>query len=114
MSVRPRKPVKTLISKEKAYDTILRPIITEKATADSEDKNRFAFEVAVDANKVEIRKAVEELYGVNVESVKTMVMPGKRKFRYTKQGITRGNTGKYKKAIVQVRSGETIDLYSEI
>ena len=64
---------------------LIRPIITEKATADSEDKNRFAFEVAVDANKVEIRKAVEELYGVNVESVKTMVMPGKRKFRYTKQ-----------------------------
>ena len=48
---------------------LIKPIITEKATADSEDNNRFAFEVAVDANKVEIRKAVEELYGVNVESV---------------------------------------------
>jgi large subunit ribosomal protein L23 len=93
---------------------LIRPIITEKATADSEDKNRFAFEVAVSANKVEIRKAVEELYDVNVDNVRTMVMPGKSKVRYTKQGVTRGGTGKYKKAIVQVRSGETIDLYSEI
>ncbi len=93
---------------------LIKPIITEKATADSEDKNRFAFQVAISANKVEIRKAIEELYGVNVDSVKTMVMPGKSKFRYTKQGVARGNTGKYKKAIVQVRSGETIDLYSEI
>jgi large subunit ribosomal protein L23 len=70
--------------------------------------------VAIGANKVEIRKAIEGLYGVNIDSVKTMVMPGKSKFRQTKQGVAKGNTGKYKKAIVHVRSGETIDLYSEI
>lgn len=94
--------------------TLIRPIITEKATADSEDMNRFAFEVAIDANKVEIRKAVEELYGVNVEKVRTSVVPGKKKSRYTKNGVVSGSTGKYKKAIVEVRSGETIDLYSNI
>jgi large subunit ribosomal protein L23 len=93
---------------------LIKPIITEKATADSEDNNRFAFKVAIGANKVEIRKAIEGLYGVNIDSVKTMVMPGKSKFRQTKQGVAKGNTGKYKKAIVHVRSGETIDLYSEI
>jgi large subunit ribosomal protein L23 len=93
---------------------LIKPIITEKATADSEDNNRFAFQVAIGANKVEIRKAIEGLYGVNIDSVKTMVMPGKSKFRQTKQGVAKGNTGKYKKAIVHVRSGETIDLYSEI
>lgn len=93
---------------------LIKPIITEKATAASEDANRFVFEVALEANKVEIKKAVEELYGVSVEKVRTAIMPGKRKIRYTKQGITKGNTGKSKRAVVQVAAGETIDLYSEI
>lgn len=93
---------------------LIRPIITEKATADSEDRNRFAFQVAVDANKVEIKNAVEELYGVHVEKVRTAVMPGKKKSRQTKNGMVTGSTGKLKKAVVEVRSGETIDLYSNI
>lgn len=93
---------------------LIKPIITEKATADSEDHNRFAFMVGVDTNKVQIRNAVEELYEVNVERVWTSVMPGKKKSRYTKTGMVSGTTGKYKKAIVEVRSGETIDLYSNI
>jgi len=94
--------------------TLIKPIITEKATADSEERNRFAFEVAIDANKVEIKKAVEELYGVHIEKVRTIIVPGKVKSRYTKNGTVTGSTGKYKKAIVEVRSGETIDLYSNI
>lgn len=93
---------------------LIRPVITEKATADSEDNNRFAFVVDKRANKIEIRNAIEEAYGVNIESIRTMVMPGKSKSRYTKTGMVNGNTGSYKKAIVQVRSGETIDLYSNI
>jgi large subunit ribosomal protein L23 len=93
---------------------LVRPVITEKATADSEDNNRFAFVVDKKANKVEIKKAIQELYGVNVESVRTMVVPGKKKTRGTKNGFVSGNTGSYKKAIVEVRSGETIDLYSNI
>ena len=93
---------------------LIKPVITEKATADSEDNNRFAFVVDKNANKIQIKNAIEELYGVNIENIRTMLVPGKRKMRYTKNGILSGNTGSYKKAIVQVRSGETIDLYSNI
>lgn len=93
---------------------LIRPVITEKATADSEDNNRFAFVVHKEANKIEIKKAIEEIYGVNVENIRTMLIPGKKKSRYTKTGVVSGSTGMYKKAIVEVRSGETIDLYSNI
>jgi len=93
---------------------LIRPIITEKATADSEDNNRFAFVVDKRANKIEIKKAVESFYGVNVENVRTMIMPKKRSVKYTKAGMVEGGKGSYKKAIVEVRSGETIDLYSNI
>ncbi len=94
--------------------TILKPIITEKATAESEDNNRFSFVVDKKANKIEIKVALEEMYGVNIEKVRTMVMPGKKKVKSTKGGVVSGSTGMYKKAIVEVRSGETIDLYSNI
>ncbi len=93
---------------------LIRPVITEKATADSEDNNRFAFVVDKKANKIEVKVAVEKLYGVNVEKVRTMLIPGKKKSRNTKNGVVSGTTGMYKKAIVEVRSGETIDLYSNI
>ncbi len=93
---------------------LIRPVITEKATADSEDKNRFAFVVDRKANKIQIRTAIEEVYGVHVEKVRTMVIPGKKKSRYTKTGVVTGSTNTYKKAIVEVQSGETIDLYSNI
>jgi len=93
---------------------LIRPVITEKATADSEDNNRFAFIVDRKANKIEIKTAIEELYGVTIEGVRTMIIPGKRKSRYTKNGMVVGNSGTYKKAIVQVADGETIDLYANI
>jgi len=93
---------------------LIKPVITEKSSAQSEDRNCFAFVVRRDANKIEIKQAVEELYGVHVEKVRTALMPGKSKSRYTKSGLSRGNTGAYKKALVQVQSGETIDLYSNI
>jgi large subunit ribosomal protein L23 len=93
---------------------LIRPVITEKATADSEDKNRFAFVVDRKANKLQVRTAIEEVYGVHVEKVRTMIIPGKKKSRYTKTGVVSGSTGAYKKAIVEVQSGETIDLYSNI
>jgi large subunit ribosomal protein L23 len=94
--------------------TLIRPVITEKATADSENNNRFAFVVDRKANKLQIRTAIEEVYGVHVESVRTMIIPGKKKSRFTRGGVVSGSTGAYKKAIVEVRSGETIDLYSNI
>ena len=93
---------------------LIKPIITEKATADSEDNNRFAFVVDKRANKIEIKKAVETFYGVNVEKVRTIIMPNKRSVKHTKAGMVEGGKGSYKKAIIQVRSGETIDLYSNI
>jgi large subunit ribosomal protein L23 len=95
-------------------DILIRPIITEKATAQSEDANCYAFEVARRANKVEIKKAIEEFYGVNIERVRTMIVPAKRSVRYTKSGLIEGRKGAYKKAIVEVRSGEVIDLYGNI
>ncbi|MBI1316649.1 50S ribosomal protein L23 [bacterium] len=93
---------------------LIKPIITEKATADSELHNRFSFVVHKKANKVEIRKAVEEAYQVHVEAVRTMIMPSKRKVRFTKGGVIEGGTGSYKKAVIDIRKGETIDLYSNI
>ena len=95
-------------------DILIRPIITEKATAASEKANYFAFEVDKRANKVQIKKAIESFYGINVDSVRTMIVPAKRSVRYTKAGMISGKKSSYKKAIVQVRSGEVIDLYSNI
>ncbi len=93
---------------------LIRPVITEKATADSEERNRFAFVVDKKANKIQIKEAIEEVYGVHIDKVRTMLIPGKKKSRNTKNGVVSGTTGMYKKAIVEVRSGETIDLYSNI
>lgn len=95
-------------------EILIRPIITEKATEEAETLNRYAFIVHKQANKIQIRKAIEDLYNVNVESVKTAIMPGKSKRKYTQTGLIDGNSGSYKKAIVEVRSGEAIDLYSNI
>ena len=76
--------------------------------------NRYAFVVSRKANKLEIKKAVEEFYGVSVVDVNTAVVPGKNKARYTKAGFIQGMKGAYKKALVTVADGETIDLYSNI
>ena len=93
---------------------LIKPIITEKMTELGEKLNRFGFIVRKDANKVQIKKAVEELYGVEVESVNTMNNAGKRKSRYTKTGLISGTTGATKKAIITLADGETIDFYSNI
>ena len=94
---------------------IKEPILTEKATLDSELNNRFAFVVDKDANKLEIKAAIEKLYGVNVEKVRTMRYGGgKAKRKYTSRGITSQSIPLWKKAIIQVAEGETIDLYENI
>ncbi len=96
-------------------DIIVKPIITEKATKMTEVfPNRFGFVVDKRANKIEIKKAVESLYGVKVEDVNTMNYSGKRKSRYTKTGYIQGKTAAYKKAIVTLAKGDTIDFFSEI
>lgn len=94
---------------------LIKPILTEKQTAITEKfSNRYGFRVAPSANKVEIKKAVEELYGVKVVSVNTMNYDGKRKSRYTKAGVISGKTSAYKKAIVTLKEGESIDFFSNI
>jgi large subunit ribosomal protein L23 len=95
-------------------DIIIKPVITEKMTAMGENLNRYGFIVNRKANKLQIKKAVEDLYGVDVVSVNTMTYRGKTKSRFTKTGIISGKTASYKKAIITVAEGETIDFYSNI
>jgi large subunit ribosomal protein L23 len=92
---------------------LIEPIVTEKVS-ELNEKGKYGFIVNKKANKVEIKKAVEKAYGVNVKDVNTMVYPGKRKARYTKTKIVEGRTPSFKKAIVQVAEGEVIDFYSNI
>jgi|TARA_B110000967_G_C18628745_1_gene432554 large subunit ribosomal protein L23 len=93
---------------------LIKPVITEKMTEASEKNNRFGFIVDRRANKLEIKDAVEKMYGVSVEKVRTMIYPGKAKSRNTKGGVIIGRTNSYKKAIVDVADGESIDFYSNI
>lgn len=94
---------------------IKKPILTEKATADSENKNRFAFVVDHGANKIEIKEAIERLYGVNVTGVRTMTYGGgKPKRKFTSRGIAEQTNPIWKKAVVSVAEGETIDLYENV
>ena len=93
---------------------LIKPIITEKATLGSELHNRYTFLVHPQANKVEIKKAVEAAYGVSVEKVRTLNSGPERKIRYTKTGIQRGKTNATKKAIVLVAEGDAIDFYSNL
>ncbi len=95
-------------------DILLKPIVTEKMTDQGETLSRFGFIVSKAANKLQIKKAVEEMYGVNVVAVNTMIYAGKSKSRYTRTGIISGNTKSFKKAIVTLAEGETIDFYSNI
>lgn len=92
---------------------LIRPLVTEKVSALNE-KGKYGFLVKKSSNKVEIKKAVEKMYGVTVEAVNTMVYAGKSKSRYTKSRVITGKTTAYKKAIVTVADGEVIDFYSEI
>lgn len=93
---------------------IIKPVITEKMTNLGEKLNRYGFIVHKRANKLQIKKAVENLYGVDVDSVNTMNYSGKKKSRFTKSGAITGRTSAYKKAIVTLAEGETIDFYSNI
>ena len=93
---------------------LIKPVITEKMTAQAEKLNRFAFVVDRTANKIQIKKAVEETYDVTVSTVRTMVCIGKKRVRGSKSGMISGMTKTYKKAIVTLSEGDTIDFYSNI
>ena len=95
-------------------DILVKPILTEKANLQQEKLRRYAFRVSKKANKLEIKRAVEDMYGVSVTDVNTVIVPGKNKTRFTKAGYIKGQKPSYKKAFVTVAEGETIDLYANI
>jgi large subunit ribosomal protein L23 len=93
---------------------LIKPIITEKATNDSELFNRYSFVVDKSENKIEIKKAVETAYGVSISSVKTLNYPVQKNTKFTKKGLVTGKKGAYKKAIIQLAEGESIDFYNNL
>ncbi|WP_443936515.1 50S ribosomal protein L23 [Pedobacter sp. MW01-1-1] len=95
-------------------EILKKPILTEKASALTEKSNRFTFAVSHKANKIQIKTAIEKMYGVTIVAVNTMVVDGKAKSRYTKAGFVSGRSPKYKKAIVTLKAGETIDYYATL
>lgn len=94
---------------------IIKPIFTEKQTEITDKfENRYGFIVVPGANKVDIKNEIEQLYNVHVEKVNTMQYDGKQKSRYTKSGVVSGKTASFKKAIVTLKEGDVIDLFSNI
>ena len=93
---------------------LVKPIISEKAERLSEDLNQYSFVVEKTANKIEIKKAVEDMYNVSVSAVNTLIMPAKNKSRFTRTGVQKGRQSSYKKAVVTLAAGEEIDFFSEI
>jgi large subunit ribosomal protein L23 len=93
-------------------ETLKKPVVTEKMTRLAEKHQQYAFKVDKRANKIQIRSAVEAMYGVSVESVNTMRYAGDSRNRNTKGGLVRGRTDSFKKAIVTLKAGESIDYYS--
>ncbi|MCF8259553.1 MAG: 50S ribosomal protein L23 [Melioribacteraceae bacterium] len=96
-------------------NVLIRPLITEKITGISESGlNQFGFVVDYDANKIEIAKAIKSKFGVEVDSVNTMRYKGKVKSQFTRKGRTVGRTSRFKKAIVTLKEGQSIDLIGEV
>lgn len=102
----------------KYKEIIIKPVLTEKAMAladEGKDPKTYVFIVDRNANKIQIRKAIEERFGVNVKSVRTLIMPSKKKYRYTRTGVIEGKRPRaYKKAYVTLHPGETIDLFENV
>jgi large subunit ribosomal protein L23 len=99
---------------KKLHDILIRPIVSEKMTAQGEKMGRYGFVVDRHSNKIQIKQAVEKEYSVTVTAVRTMIVRGKIKTRYSKTNILRGSTSGYKKAVVTLKAGDTIDLYSSL
>lgn len=96
----------------RASEVLVRPVITEKVNLQMERSGRYTFVVGNSANKLEIKKAVESFYGVRVADVNTIVVPAKNKSRFTKAGLLSGRKPSYKKAVVTLAEGDTIDLFT--
>ena len=98
----------------KLSEVLVKPVITEKSNKQAEKSGVYTFKVNRNANKLEIKSAIQSFYGVSIAEVNTMVVPGKAKPRSTKAGIINGLKPAYKKAYVKVAEGESIDLYATI
>ena len=92
---------------------LIKPIITEKADSLAEKSGRYSFVVNKDANKIEIKKAVNDLYNVEVAAVNTLIMPSKAKSRNSRRNAIKGRVSSFKKAIVTLAEGETINFFGE-
>ena len=97
-----------------AKQILIKPVITEKADALSEKRGKYTFVVNKDANKIEIKKAIADLYNVEVAKVNTLVMPSKAKNRNTKKSMIRGRVSSFKKAVITLAEGETINFFGDI
>jgi len=106
--------LKLIYQNNKQMSIIIKPIITEKVTKDGEIFNRFGFVVNKSANKVQIKKAIEETYNVSVVQVNTIICRANRSVKYTKSGVISAKTNAYKKAIVQVKEGESIEIFNNM
>lgn len=95
-------------------EILIKPIVTEKLTAQGEALNRYGFIVDPRANKLQVKKAIEDLYGVTVDSVNTLRYAGKVTSRFTKAGYIKGKKNAFKKAIITLKEGDKIDFYSNI
>jgi large subunit ribosomal protein L23 len=95
-------------------DVLVKPLVTEKMTAQTEKLNRYGFIVNRNADKEQIKAAIERMYEVNVVAVNTLVSGGKMKYRYTKSGVQKGKTSNFKKAFITLEEGQVIDFYSNI
>jgi large subunit ribosomal protein L23 len=95
----------------KTADVLVRPVLTEKVNGQMEKSGRYTFVVAKAANKLEVKKAIEEFYGVKVSDVNTIVVPAKNKSRFTKAGVLKGRKSGYKKAVITLAEGDSIDLF---
>jgi len=93
---------------------LVKPLITEKMSLLSENKGQYGFRVALTATKPEIKAEIEKMYSGEVTKIRTLVVAGKRKMRFTKSGVSNGKTSNYKKAIVSLKEGQSIDFYENI
>ncbi|MGD1008367.1 MAG: 50S ribosomal protein L23 [Ignavibacteriaceae bacterium] len=96
------------------HDILISPLITEKMTNLTADKGKYGFLVNPKANKIEIAKAVEKKFNVHVESIRTINHPGKMKTQFRKSGRFIGKTSKYKKALITLKQGETIEIFEQV
>ena len=95
-------------------DVLVKPLITEKTNKSSEKLGQFSFVVDMKADKEQIKKAIETMYNVSVANISTLRMPAKDKTKFTNKGLSKGTKSAYKKAVVTLKKGESIDFYSNI